>query len=115
QAERPAEPVRLSLLLGSTRVTGFQAELCAGKQLIPYSMTPSARARIDGGIISSGTFVCTLAAHHYWMTFSARTNNDEGTVTPRALAVLRLTTSSKVVGCWMGSSLGLLPFKILST
>src|SRR5262244_667339 len=51
-----------------------------------YSMTSSARARIDGGIVR-----------------------------PSALAVFRLTTSSNVVGCWTGRSAGLAPFRILST
>src|SRR5437667_11389859 len=43
-----------------------------------HSMTSSARARIDGGIVS-----------------------------PSALAVFRLTTNSQVVGCWTGRSAGL--------
>jgi hypothetical protein len=57
----------------------------------------------------------SVALHHYWMTLSARSNNDDGTVSPIALAVLRLTTSSKFDGCSMGKSPGLLPFRILST
>src|SRR5437016_960990 len=38
-----------------------------------------------------------------------------GIVNPSALAVLRLTTSSNLVGCSTGRSAGLAPFKILST
>src|SRR5215471_2959486 len=49
-----------------------------------HSITSSARARIEGGIVS-----------------------------PSALAVLRLTTSSNVVGCWTGRSAGLAPFRML--
>src|SRR5262249_40067928 len=49
----------------------------------PHSITSSARARIDGG-----------------------------TVRPSSLAVLRLTTSSNVAGCWAGRSAGLTPFRI---
>src|ERR1700731_4639733 len=51
---------------------------------LPHSITSSARARIDGG-----------------------------TVSPSALAVLRLTTSSNVVGCCTGRSAGLAPLRIL--
>ena len=47
------------------------------------------------------------------MTSSARARIDGGTVRPSALAVLRLTTSSKVVGCWTGRSAGLAPLRIL--
>src|SRR5215475_2015201 len=39
------------------------------------------------------------------MTSSARARIDGGIVRPSALAVLRLTTSSKVVGCSTGNSL----------
>ena len=41
----------------------------------------------------------------------ARVNIDCGTVRPSALAVLRLMTSSKVVGCWTGRSAGLAPLR----
>src|SRR5215471_6393105 len=50
----------------------------------PHSMTSSARARIEGG-----------------------------TVSPSALAVLSLTTSSNVVGCWTGISAGFSPLRTL--
>src|SRR6516162_8777745 len=50
---------------------------------LSYSMTSSARARIAGGIVR-----------------------------PSALAVLRLTTSSNVVGCWTGRSAGLAPLRM---
>ena len=49
------------------------------------------------------------------MTSSARAKSDCGTVRPSALAVLRLITSSNLVGCSTGSSAGLAPFRILST
>jgi hypothetical protein len=41
---------------------------------------------------------------NYSITLSARTNNVSGTVTPIALAVLRLTTNSNFVGCSTGMS-----------
>jgi hypothetical protein len=49
----------------------------------PYSMSSSARARTGGGIVS-----------------------------PSALAVFKLTTSSNFVGCWTGRSAGLAPLRI---
>src|SRR5262249_39337944 len=42
-------------------------------------------------------------------------SSEGGTVRPSALAVLRLMTSSNLVGNSTGKSPGLLPFKILST
>jgi hypothetical protein len=43
------------------------------------------------------------------MTSSARTRIDGGTFRPSVLAVLRLMTSSKLVGCWTGRSAGFAP------
>ena len=45
-------------------------------------------------------------------TFLARASSVGGTVRPSALAVLRLITSSNVVGCVTGKSAGLLPLRI---
>src|SRR5262245_2944472 len=49
------------------------------------------------------------------ITSSATANIAGGTLTPSALAVFRFMTSSNVVGCSIGKSLGLAPLKILST
>jgi hypothetical protein len=49
------------------------------------------------------------------ITSSAVDSRDGGTVMPSALAVLRLITSSNLVGCSMGRSPGLVPCRILST
>jgi hypothetical protein len=49
------------------------------------------------------------------ITASARASTEGGIVRPRALAVLRFTTSSNFVGCSTGRSAGLAPFRILST
>jgi len=51
----------------------------------------------------------------YSITLSARTRIAGGIVMPIAFAVLRLITSSNLVGCWTGRSAGLAPLKILST
>src|SRR5262249_32806138 len=54
-------------------------------------------------------------APHHLITSSARASTEGGIVRPRVLAVLRLMTSSNLVGCSTGRSAGLAPFRILST
>jgi hypothetical protein len=49
------------------------------------------------------------------MTSSAVASSEGGTERPRVLAVFRLMTSLKRVGCWIGRSPGFAPFRILST
>src|SRR5262249_11868506 len=49
------------------------------------------------------------------MTSSARSRIAAGIFRPSVLAVFRLTTSWNRVGCCMGKSAGLAPFRILST
>src|SRR6266487_3011190 len=51
----------------------------------------------------------------YSITSSARASRVGGMVRLSALAAPRLITSSNLVGCWIGRSAGLAPFKILST
>ena len=51
----------------------------------------------------------------YWITSSAWKRSVGGIVIPRALAVLRLMTSSNFMGCSTGRSAGFAPFRILST
>src|SRR3981189_1924767 len=51
----------------------------------------------------------------YSITQSARPRSYGGIVSPSALAVLRLMTSSNCVGCSTGRSAGLAPLRILST
>ena len=64
--------------------------------------------RVDTTVGASG-----IAAHR--ITSSAWKRSVGGMVRPRALAVLRLMTSSNFIGCSTGRSAGLAPFKILST
>src|SRR5262245_47484260 len=58
---------------------------------------------------------CYELAPVHSITSSAWTSTAGGIVSPSALAVLRLTTSSNLVGCWIGRSPGFVPFRILST
>src|SRR5262249_9051029 len=55
-----------------------------------------------------------LAPFHS-ITLSARSTRPAGTSCPIALAVLRLITSSNVVGCSTGRSVGFAPLSILAT
>ena len=59
----------------------------------------------------------TVSGRHsaYWITSSARPSTDGGIVSPSALAVLRLITSSNLEACSTGRSAGLAPLRILST
>ena len=56
-----------------------------------------------------------LQQSNYSITSSAVASSTCGMVRPSALAVLRLITSSNLVGSSIGRSPGLAPFKILST
>src|SRR5262249_13041171 len=56
-----------------------------------------------------------LAATDHSITSSAWASNDGGTLRPSACAVIRLMTSSNLVGCSTGKSPGLAPRRILST
>src|SRR5262250_616939 len=53
-----------------------------------------------------------VAASDHSITSSARASTVSGTSRPIALAVLRLIMSSNLVGCSIGSSEGLAPFRI---
>jgi len=66
-------------------------------------------------VAANGLVQAALVEHGYSVTWSARSSTDCGIVKPSALAVLRLMTSSKRLGCSMGRSPGLAPFKTLST
>src|SRR6266446_4708693 len=56
-----------------------------------------------------------LAPVAHSITMSARASTVGGISRPRALAVLRLITSSYLVGSWTGRSAGFAPLRILST
>src|SRR5215472_13489673 len=51
----------------------------------------------------------------YSITSSAPASSDCGTVSPSAFAVLRLMTSSYLVGAWTGNSAGFSPLRTRST
>src|SRR5262245_65008113 len=75
------------------------------------------RQRGSGGQMqefAEGKFHLNLPSRHS-ITSSARPRNDPGIVRPSALAVVRFTTRSNLVGCSPGMSPGFAPRRILST
>ena len=67
----------------------------------------TARQFVEGRTVLQGFDHSTI--------WSARASTDCGIVRPRALAALRLITSSNFVGCSTGRSPGFVPLRILST
>src|SRR4029453_11935717 len=66
-------------------------------------------------LVVPSSFAAPLPTPIYWITLSAWKRRVGGIVRPRACAVLRLITSSNLVGCSTGRSAGLAPFRSLST
>jgi len=133
QPLRPSRvPARRSAAVGggsarAARWAVVPSALHAQSSLPRTSVTPAAiRSAVLGSPHLSFTdvnrFICTtplvvaasgLAAQR--ITSVAWNRRVEGMVNPRASAVLRLMTSSKVVGCSTGRSAGAAPCRILST
>jgi hypothetical protein len=96
---RPPEPL-----------VGYQIN----RQLSGWNLPPL-MIRAFGAHCQFRTHAPQQATGCYSITSSARTSSVGGTSSPSALAVLRLITSSNLVGCSTGSSAGFAPFRILST
>ena len=80
----------------------------------PFHFEGQRRMRLaESGIMELQKSVDTPPPHHHWITSSAVANSVSGMVRPRALAVLRLMTSSNLVACTTGRSAGLAPLRIL--
>src|SRR5262249_39301325 len=107
-----AAPAQVPLDLEASPVGGRRPEegraALAKERELPSA--PGTRNRRTG---SAGLIEPDGWAHS--ITSSARASTEGGIVRPRALAVLRLMTSSNFVGCSTGKSAGLAPFRILST
>jgi len=65
--------------------------------------------------ICEGCITLLLSATPHSITSSALVSNVGGTVRPSALAVLRLITSSNLVGCMIGRSDGMAPLRMRPT
>src|ERR1700730_10144615 len=115
----PAAPPRTEVLREEIRdlLAAKRNQPSPSKESTPLAARPRKTSRRPVGAVSVGitaknpvTRRCIL---RYSITSSARARIDGGTVSPSAWAVLRLTTSSNVVGCCTGRSAGFTPFRIL--
>jgi hypothetical protein len=95
----------------------MRAERRAGELLIEMAERKSAQGPLRPQVRKyrrnalSDVMGQSATSVNYSITLSARANNASGTVTPIALAVLRLIQSSNLVGCSIGISATLVPRK----
>jgi hypothetical protein len=68
--------------------------------------------RVEGKKVPRGASCAAAKVRAYSMTSSARASSADGTVSPSALAVLRLITSSTFVTCCTGRSAGFSPLRM---
>jgi hypothetical protein len=101
------------------RPTLGKAEASAGSTVKVAAM--SVLARITDSSRTSRHFrkvpqpgSCTTTNRGYSITSSARPSKGGGTVRPSPFAVLRLMTSSNLVGVWIGRSPGFSPLRMRS-
>jgi hypothetical protein len=95
-----------------------RSEKCQSRFVSDLRSMTSARPQ-QADVLSSGRYVSKVSISDvnvfYSITSSARPSSVGGTVSPSLFAVLRLTASSKRIGCSTGSSLGRTPLIILAT
>ena len=103
----PTQIVQLKDVQANVRFRS-KADMCSAKQHVRF--TP------ESGHVQCNS-VCPLCANSghrgpYSITSSARARSVGGTAMPSAFAVLRLISSSNVVGCVTGKSAGLVPLRM---
>ena len=105
----------VSLFADSARILIVRKDLPADtlKDFIAYAQTNQAKMQF-GSAGAPELMRCSKQPRHS-ITSSARPSNEGGTVSPRALAVLRLITSSNFTGSSIGKSAGFSPFKTFCT
>ncbi len=86
-----------------TPAAGLRSTAITGRH--PKTFTFATGSRIDA----------PQQLRRYSITSSARASSAGDRAMPSALTVFRLIRSSNLVGCWIGRSAGLAPFRILST
>ena len=101
------------------------ATVCLGQPQRAVSNAPSSSMPSGSAYIGHASYYGRVNAEKgkrdeeyercHWSTSFAWNKTVGGMVRPRALAALRLMTRSNVVGCSIGRSAGLVPFRILST
>jgi hypothetical protein len=90
---------------------------CQSRVIEPRnSLSAEALAVGSAGGWRKGSFMLNLPlASRHSITSSARSRKSRLTVSPRVRAVLRLTTSSNLLGCSTGKLAGFSPFRIFPT
>src|SRR5262245_4341553 len=85
----------------------------------PYRRAIVTNTFMNGGLRRNDTFAAgklhSEPPSHHSITSSARPSSGRGTVSPSALAVLRLITSVYFSDCWIGKSPGFVPLRMRST
>ena len=96
-------------------LTAAMTDVCRGsfRGHSSRSSHKMARQKLPRSVILPGSIDALRKVHS--ITSSARVSSADGTVTLSAFAVLRLITSSNVVGCSTGRSVGLTPRRTLAT
>jgi hypothetical protein len=125
EARYPVFAVELAAIPANAILTWGTPALLAAKQATttipivmgtigdPLSVGAVANLARPGGNVTGFTSQnYELEDKPHSMTSSARASRDCGTVRPSAAAVLRLMTSSNLVGCWTGRSAGFSPLRI---
>jgi hypothetical protein len=74
-----------------------------------------ARRQLDVRFVPKADSCIAAKTRVHSINSSASDKNDAGTVSPSALAVVRLMTNSNLPSCSTGSSLGLAPLRIRPT
>src|SRR5206468_4227925 len=108
----PRDPTQLAQTLQERIVERIGADGGTDPEDLPGPLPLSGKRRCEEHQTRASE---ERAPVHHSISSSARRSSDGGIVRPRALAVLRLITSSNLVGCSTGRSPGLAPLRILST
>jgi hypothetical protein len=95
---------------------GSKADIALGPRHVRFTPESGHSPTRSGCLLwaISGLMHCSKQ-HLYSITSSARASSEGGTVRPSALAVLRLITSSNLVGACTGRAAGFSPLRMRST
>ena len=95
------------------KLTGQLEELEATERVLArYSKGRQTKKAVSARTQTTTAERDEVASRRHSMTSSERARIDGGTVRPSASAVLRLITSSNLVGCWTGRSAGFSPLSL---
>jgi hypothetical protein len=91
---------------------GSRAAVRYAENLVRFALQSRLRRFVGNGPLRANNGLMHRSKMYlYSSTSSARPISALGTLTPRALAVLRFMISSTLVPCWTGKSAGLSPLR----